>query len=338
MAILPHRLHFSSSRVDTTDDTAPLWKSPMFGVTRTFEFIRESGKLLEQGTQLTDSGFRLTRMVTSGHMLEIEVPDSNTVVVPLTGRIGYRTGGSELWVTSGMGALLSRPSLRWSVVDPVDSPECEALVFQFPSDLGADCEETTASDSLLALPNVMPLRVSGEAVPRLLKYLRLLATELSPGNSIAPTARYVSGMSILLDEALQDAIMETLENGRQDAASVILRDLQRARAAEEIIRTRFSEALSVKSMARELGINMRSLQIAFKATHGCSLREMIARVRLENAHTMLLEADGRDQVSNIAWDCGFTHLSRFAQMYRQTYGQSPSETLASSQRAAHPTK
>ncbi len=310
----------------------------MFGVTRKFGFIKESGRILEQSARLTDRGFRLTRMVTTGHELEIEVSDSNALLLPITGRIGYRTSGSELWATAGTGALLSRPNLRWSVVDPVDSAECEALVFQFPNDLGGNDDENAATQPILTLPDVIALRVNGAAVSRLLKYIRLLGTELNPVNAIAPTVRYVEGMSILLDEALQDAIMETADSYRQDDHVLTLLDLQRAGEAEEIIRMRFSEALSVKDMAKELGINVRSLQLSFKAVHECSIREMITRVRIEHAHTRLQQADGRDQVTNIAWDCGFTHLSRFAQMYRQTYGETPSETLTRSQRRFHSAK
>ena len=32
-------------------------------------------------------------------------------------------------------------------------------------------------------------------------------------------------------------------------------------------------------------------------------------------------------VSNIAIDCGFTHLGRFSVAYKRRYGESPSDTL-----------
>ena len=137
-------------------------------------------------------------------------------------------------------------------------------------------------------------------------------------------------MSILLDEALQDAIIEVAEYGQENVGNVDLRDLLRAKAAEEIIREFYFEVLSVHDIARQLGINVRSLQIAFKQVYDCSMRDMIAQVRLEHARRKLLAGNVVDQVGTIAWECGFTHLSRFAQVYRETYGETPRETLIQS--------
>ncbi|MBK8211023.1 MAG: helix-turn-helix domain-containing protein [Rhodospirillales bacterium] len=38
-------------------------------------------------------------------------------------------------------------------------------------------------------------------------------------------------------------------------------------------------------------------------------------------------------VTDVAFDCGFFHLSRFAERYRHTFGEPPSSTLANRLRA-----
>ena len=54
---------------------------------------------------------------------------------------------------------------------------------------------------------------------------------------------------------------------------------------------------------------------------------LLRRVRLARARADL-EAPGRNtSVTNVAYDCGFSHLGRFAQEYARRFGESPSETL-----------
>ena len=52
-------------------------------------------------------------------------------------------------------------------------------------------------------------------------------------------------------------------------------------------------------------------------------------LRLDRVHQLLLqaEADGRTQAASLAMDCGFVHLGRFSQAYRERFGQAPSATL-----------
>jgi AraC-like DNA-binding protein len=51
--------------------------------------------------------------------------------------------------------------------------------------------------------------------------------------------------------------------------------------------------------------------------------------RLALARRRLAEARPGETVARIAEDAGFTHLGRFAGIYRETYGEVPSATLAS---------
>jgi transcriptional regulator GlxA family with amidase domain len=51
-------------------------------------------------------------------------------------------------------------------------------------------------------------------------------------------------------------------------------------------------------------------------------------MRLEKARQRLIAANGEGQVTTIALDSGFHHLSRFAHAYARTFGERPSETLA----------
>lgn len=102
---------------------------------------------------------------------------------------------------------------------------------------------------------------------------------------------------------------------------------RRLRAAEDYIRSHFSQALTLGQIAAACGASVRGLCAAFRAHYRCSPMEFVRQVRLEAAHGALLAAAPGAQVTDIALACGFGHLGRFAALYRSRYGESPQQAL-----------
>ncbi|MCG6859635.1 MAG: helix-turn-helix domain-containing protein [Salaquimonas sp.] len=50
-------------------------------------------------------------------------------------------------------------------------------------------------------------------------------------------------------------------------------------------------------------------------------------MRLQKAHEAICRGGEGQSVTQTALACGFTHLGRFSQLYRATYGELPSKTL-----------
>ena len=67
--------------------------------------------------------------------------------------------------------------------------------------------------------------------------------------------------------------------------------------------------------------------MSFKRVRGKSPREIIMRRRLEIARQMLLSAEQDATITDVATSLGFFELGRFAQRYRQLFGEAPSMTL-----------
>jgi transcriptional regulator GlxA family with amidase domain len=66
----------------------------------------------------------------------------------------------------------------------------------------------------------------------------------------------------------------------------------------------------------------------FRRHLDCTPLQYLRNVRLDLAHRDLLAAQRPEQtVAQIAARWGFMHTGRFAVLYRQTFGQSPHETL-----------
>lgn len=83
---------------------------------------------------------------------------------------------------------------------------------------------------------------------------------------------------------------------------------------------------TVADLARIAGMSARSLQYAFQEKYGISPMRYLRQVRLDRVHDDL--AQGLTTVSNAAAYWGFTNPSRFAQAYRERFGELPAATMA----------
>jgi len=101
-------------------------------------------------------------------------------------------------------------------------------------------------------------------------------------------------------------------------------------AAERVdawIRANYAHPITLGQLSRVAGVVGRTLQEACKARWGQTPLELVTSRRLGRVRA-LLEGEPRITVTEAAVRSGFTHLGRFSSLYRQVYGESPSETLA----------
>lgn len=112
------------------------------------------------------------------------------------------------------------------------------------------------------------------------------------------------------------------------APGPMARNSRQVAQALEFIHAHYAEPIATGDIARAAGIGERALQKAFMTDLGQTPFEFLAKVRVRSARERLLTPDARESVTQIALDCGLTHLGRFAKRYRETYGETPSQTLA----------
>ena len=80
-------------------------------------------------------------------------------------------------------------------------------------------------------------------------------------------------------------------------------------------------------LARLSGIGIRSLQLGFRRHFGASISGVLLDIRLDKLNARLSKARPGERVIDIAFDLGFSHPSRMANVYRAKFGESPSATL-----------
>ena len=98
----------------------------------------------------------------------------------------------------------------------------------------------------------------------------------------------------------------------------------------ETIKNQYQDpSLSVKLLAKTIGISEVQLFRKTKALTGVSANELVRNYRLKVAESLILKNTGN--ISEIAYEVGFTSPSYFTKCFKQKYGQTPREYQNNSQ-------
>jgi AraC-like DNA-binding protein len=238
-------------------------------------------------------------------------------------RAARSDGGREVTVAEERGLVLSpvqsnrvlwtpeaeqlhlkipRPSLESHLSDLLGEPVTEVVDFDFGLDL------TTGP---------------GRA---LLRSVQFLATELDKPGGL--------GEMPLAREQLEAYVLTSLLHaGRHQFSDMLtgnedVRRLRRLAPVVQYIEANADTELTPELLARVGCVSVRTLHAAFQEQLGESPMAYVRRVRLSRVRADLLRSDPqRVRVIDVAMRWGFLHQSRFAQQYREQFGELPSVTL-----------
>jgi len=104
--------------------------------------------------------------------------------------------------------------------------------------------------------------------------------------------------------------------------------------AREYIDKHKADELSLADVAKAAGASVFHFCKVFHKATGLKFTDYVARVRVEDARTRLLNPNLR--ISEIAYDVGFQSLTQFNRTFKRVFGQSPSDFrahISSSKRA-----
>jgi AraC-like DNA-binding protein len=156
--------------------------------------------------------------------------------------------------------------------------------------------------------------------------IQALATQLSDPDPLHPRLAAPLAQSLIvavLLSATHDYSDELESGGGPAAASTVDR-------AREYIEAHVADPLTAVQIADAVGVSLRSLQHGFQVTLQTTPMRYLRDLRLHGARADLLSADPNFLgVAEIAYRWGFTHLGRFAEQYRRTFGDRPSDVLRS---------
>jgi AraC-like DNA-binding protein len=100
------------------------------------------------------------------------------------------------------------------------------------------------------------------------------------------------------------------------------------RMAIDLMESHPEWAHTTMSLARGVGVNVRSLASAFRKNLGTSPTAYLRSVRIQRAYKELRCANpGETTASAVAERWGFSNMGRFSLIYHRTFGETPAQTL-----------
>lgn len=186
-------------------------------------------------------------------------------------------------------------------------------------------------ESLLGRPLNKELRFRQELIDiqgpiySLLNYVGLLCTEYDLDQTLYTSSRIRRSSSNLL---LQLAL-GSLQHNYSDQLNAPPANLSPSyiNQIKEYIQANYRDEINLNELARISGYSVRSIFYSFKKFLGVTPMQYLRDYRLAISRELLLNANyGNRTITEIALDCGFSSMSKFAGYYKEKYGELPSET------------
>ncbi|MBR3192102.1 helix-turn-helix transcriptional regulator [Bosea sp. (in: a-proteobacteria)] len=263
---------------------------------------------------------RISAVRTSGHRVRLVEDENITLLLPWTGTIETDDIGRRIEArTESM--LIPTPGPRTTICEP----GYLGLVVQLPltrlrSAAALNPDDRWRPDG--QAPGVVSATAGQGAA--LSRYLRHLASELDQSDALLVARGAAKAATMMVTELLGAAWQAATVGSEAHPRSA---GRYQVEIAEEIMRAKSGDPLSITALAARVGVSTRSLQLAFRQYRGMGPRQILEDFRLDAAHARLFAAAPGDNVTRIALDCGVTHLGRFATRYRARFGETPLATL-----------
>ncbi len=158
--------------------------------------------------------------------------------------------------------------------------------------------------------------------------INLLASLMNPANkqSLLQQLTTQNGIRDTVLQYLLELVSEEKVNYLEPSSRKLVVD-----RARDYMNSNIDEPPSILELCNNVGVSRRKLQYCFQETLGINPVAYLRALRLNAVHRELLNPNSTASVHDVAIAQGFWHLSRFANDYRQLFGELPSETLRRTQ-------
>lgn len=206
--------------------------------------------------------------------------------------------------------------------DPLDltySPDCEKFIVKIPSVMVHEaCTEHrwfTANDCIKF--NQAPYRF--DDLSNLILLLNLLCEEAESGLA---TPQMLQHYNRAVVTKLVTMLKHNVDMTGPCAHSACFERL--ARYIDEHIK----QDLTAEQLSRYSHLSLRSLYLLFEKNAKMTPKQYIRQKKLEHVRAALTDPSrSAPNVTAVALEYGFTHLGRFSELYKSTYGILPSESM-----------
>lgn len=239
---------------------------------------------------------------------------------------GHRGDGAIGETSAGRTGLALMPN-RTTIVNWDAS--AEQLIFRFSrSKLERFAADLTGVHMDAPIEFAFEFDTAGGRAESVLASAQFLARELDRVGGIAENPILVEQLESFVMSNVLYSIPNSLSERLHEPAKPSSRG--RLDAVLEFLHENVDQALTPADLARVGHMSIRSLHATFQRELGTSPIAYLRRVRLDRVREELLDGHPNETgIAAVAYRWGFSHPSRFASMYRDAFGELPSETLRS---------
>lgn len=202
--------------------------------------------------------------------------------------------------------------------------ECGPLntIYRPPDELHADRFHDAGAQCLT-------VEIRPELLERIREYAPILddSRDFYAGKT-AWLAAKLYGEFVLMDAAaplsVEGLTLELMAEASRAHGKVLERKPPRwLEHARELLHARFSDPLTVDSIAKSIGTHPVHLARTFRRAHGCTIGEYVRQLRIEFACVAIVNSNA--SLAEIAVSSGFYDQSHFSRLFKQKMGITPSE-------------
>lgn len=246
--------------------------------------------------------------------------DSYTVGVPVSVSENGLWQGRELKRDSMM---LLRPNEELHFKTPRHSNILVTVVACCALDGFSELDDSTLARNIVDRPHVVEMGIDAARDFRSTLQQALTVSIDRPELLASPAIRND------LSDGIMNAILVALrDNDDMCRRSISGHSVQRAiveRSRAFVLANR-ERAITVTELCSYLHMSRRGLHHAFMNVLGINPVTFLRYVRLHEVRKLLLDAENRETISEIASRWGFWHMGMFGQYYKQLFHETPSET------------
>jgi AraC-like DNA-binding protein len=180
-------------------------------------------------------------------------------------------------------------------------------------------QETAASQSILK-PHVSLISAAGSGLFR--SVVRAWVALGIDDSSVSEIA-----LQEMEDDLLASFVLLTEDSLALEKEAVLPAD-HALKRTEDYICANLDTAITRDDLADMAGISIRSLSRAFDKKYGLGPMAFVRQRRFDACYSRLRGSEpGATTVTDVAMSYGFSHVGRFAIIYKETFGESPSASL-----------
>lgn len=245
--------------------------------------------------------------------------------IPVHGSARIKTAARDIATAPGVGASLLSPTIPTRMTWENNCAQIILLIERRLLEQRAAALSGRPATAVEFEPAVDLSASCGQRLQSQVLELADVAERLGPKRPLSPIA------TANLRESLLGALLYGLRHSASDAidrfggpAETLPRPMHRAR---EFLYAHAEEPLDLVQLAEASGVGIRALQLGFRRHFAMSISQMLLDIRLAHLNSRLASASPDARITDIAFELGFTHLSRMASAYRAKFGETPSATM-----------